>query len=129
MSRQPKADIRNRDDISILINAFYDKVKIDPVIGHFFTQVAQVNWEKHLPVMYDFWENIVFYAGGYSGNPMMVHRALHRRSPLESAHFERWLTLFRETADELFEGEKTNLIKERALSIATVLQIKTAAKT
>ena len=129
MSRQPKTDIRNRGDITILINAFYDKVKTDPVIGHFFTQVAQVNWEKHLPIIYDFWENILFYTGGYSSNPMMVHQALHRRSPLESAHFERWLTLFRETADELFEGEKTNLIKERALSIATVLQIKIAAKT
>lgn len=120
----PKPDIQNREDIIRLVNTFYEKVKVDPAIGHFFTRVIQVNWEKHLPVMYDFWENILFYTGSYSGNPMTVHKALNERSPLANEHFERWLSLFCQTADELFEGPKTNLIKERALSIATVMQIK-----
>ena len=49
-----KGDITNRKDIEQLINAFYDKVKKDAVIGFIFNDVAKVNWEVHLPVMYDF---------------------------------------------------------------------------
>jgi hemoglobin len=55
-----KTDIRNRKDIELLVNAFYDKIKTDGVIGFLFTEVAKVNWETHLPRMYDFWENILF---------------------------------------------------------------------
>ena len=65
-----KTDIRNRKDIEKLINAFYDKVKVDEVIGYFFNDVAKVNWEIHLPKMYDFWENILFYTANFEGNPM-----------------------------------------------------------
>ena len=108
----------------MLVRRFYDKVVADPVIGHIFTEVVRVNWEKHLPVMFDFWENTLFFTGGYSGNPMQMHKGLHRRFPLTQEHFERWISLFTSTVDELFEGEKTELAKQRALSIATIMQIK-----
>jgi hemoglobin len=85
---------------------------------------VKVNWESHLPVMYDFWENIIFHTGAYTGNPMQVHEQLHHQSPLLSSHFERWLVLFNETVDELYTGEKAFMAKHRALSIATVMQIK-----
>jgi len=49
-----KKDIENRDDIIRLVNTFYDKVKPDETIGYFFNRVVDVNWEKHLPVMYNF---------------------------------------------------------------------------
>ena len=45
-----KKDIENREDIVVLINRFYEKVKKDEVIGYIFNDVAKVNWEKHLPV-------------------------------------------------------------------------------
>ncbi len=119
-----KTDIANRQHIEQLINSFYDKVKVDAVIGYFFTEVIPVNWEKHLPVMYDFWENVVFYTGNYEGNPMQQHQQLHKKSPMRMEHFQRWLLLFAETVDELYKGEKAELIKQRAASIATVMQIK-----
>ena len=49
-----KTDIRNRKDIELLVDTFYDKIKTDAVIGFLFTEIAQVNWETHLPRMYDF---------------------------------------------------------------------------
>jgi len=119
-----KTDIRDRNDIELLVNTFYDKVKPDPVIGYFFKEVVPVNWNKHLPVMYDFWENIVFATGSYEGNPMVQHKHLHKKSPMKMEHFQRWIMLFTETVDELFAGEKAILIKQRATSIATVMQIK-----
>lgn len=119
-----KQDISNRQDIERLINTFYEKVKVDDTIGYFFNDVVKVHWEKHLPVMYDFWENIIFYTNAYEGNPMQKHQELHKKSPMKMQHFQRWNQLFSHTVDELFEGEKAELIKQRASSISTVMQIK-----
>lgn len=119
-----KEDIKNRSDIEVLINAFYDKVKADETIGYIFNKVAKVNWEKHLPVMYNFWENAIFYTGNYNGNPMNLHHHLHHITPLNSTHFDQWNKLFISSVDELFEGENAELAKQRALSISTVMQIK-----
>jgi hemoglobin len=119
-----KKDLQNREDIIRLVDAFYDKVKKDEVIGYFFNSIEHTDWEKHLPVMYDFWENVLFYTGKYSGNPMEVHSRLHSKSPMNMQHFIHWTQLFKETADEMFEGQNTELIKQRAVSIATVMQIK-----
>lgn len=119
-----KTDIRNRQDIELLINSFYEKVKMDTTIGFFFKEVVPVNWEKHLPVMYNFWESILFYTGSYEGNPMMIHLQLHQKSPLQEAHFQQWLSLFTQTTDELFEGENAELIKQKAHNIAGIMQVK-----
>lgn len=121
-----KKDIETRDDIIQLVNLFYDKVKPDETIGYFFSKTVQVDWEKHLPVMYNFWENIIFHVGGYTGNPMKHHISLHQKSAIKKEHFNRWIQLFVETVDELFEGVKAEQAKQRALSIATVMQINIA---
>lgn len=119
-----KADIQNRADIENLVNAFYEKVKKDESISHFFTEVVPVNWEKHLPVMYDFWENLLFATGNYEGNPMAKHKGIHHKSPLSMQHFQQWIRLFHETVDERYEGNNADLIKQRAQSIAIVMQVK-----
>ena len=121
---EKKKDIVSRADIELLINAFYATVKSDPIIGHFFTEVVQVNWQRHLPVMFDFWENILFYSGGYNGNPMAVHKHLHSLSPLKKSDFDHWLHFFRTTAYTHFEGPNTELLLQRASSIATAMELK-----
>jgi len=119
-----KKDIENIEDIKLLINSFYDKVKADKTIGYIFNDIAKVNWEKHLPVMYNFWENVIFFTGSYNGNPMTTHVRMHNVVHFTTDHFERWIKLFTSTVDELFEGEKAELAKQRAISIATVMQLK-----
>ena len=47
--------INNREDIELLVNKFYEKVKVDETIGYIFNEIANINWDKHLPKMYDFW--------------------------------------------------------------------------
>jgi hemoglobin len=119
-----KKDLENRKDIELLITAFYGKVKADETIGYIFNDIAKVNWEKHLPIMFDFWENVLFYTGGYDGNPMTVHQHLNRIVPFTQPHFKQWEKIFTETVDELFEGTNAILAKQRALSISTVMQLK-----
>lgn len=119
-----KTDIHTREDIAHLIDTFYASVKANGVIGNIFTDIAKVDWEHHLPIMYDFWESVLFHTGPYNRNPMVVHKDLHARYPLNADHFKEWLRLFKETVDELFEGNNAMLIKQRAESIATVMQLK-----
>jgi hemoglobin len=123
-----KTDIRNRKDIEKLVNAFYDTVKNDAVIGYLFTDVAKVNWEEHLPKMYNFWENILFFTANYEGNPMTRHKELHQKSPMSKVHFQQWNAIFTQTVDKLFEGKKAEEIKNRALNISDVMMYKTLSQ-
>jgi len=123
-----KNDIQNRADIELLVRSFYDKVKTDDTIGYIFNDIARVNWEKHFPVMFDFWENVLFYTGVYNGNPLVIHQHLNRVVPLKLEHFNQWNKLFTQTVDELFEGNNAMLAKQRALSISTIMQIKIPSK-
>jgi hemoglobin len=119
-----KKDIENRKDIETVIHAFYDKVRKDNEIGYIFNDVAKVNWEHHTPIICDFWENILFQSNVYRGNPMTTHINLHALTPLKKTHFDRWKKLFMDTIDEYFEGKNAELAKQRAISIATMMQIK-----
>src|ERR1044072_367960 len=120
----PKHDITNRADVELLINSFYSKVKTDPVIGFFFTQIIPVDFPSHLPKMYAFWESILFGTPGYKGEPMTAHIHIHQKHKMEPAHFERWISLFTATVDENFTGPKAEEIKHRASSIAMIMEMK-----
>lgn len=98
-----KKDLETSEDIKLLVDTFYEKVGKDPLIGPIFHGVLQNNWQPHLEKMYGFWETILFEVRKYSGSPFPPHKHL----PLEQDHFNRWLFLFAETLDSLFEGEKT----------------------
>lgn len=119
-------DISSREDIELLIKEFYDKLLVDEVVGYLFTEVVALDLKEHLPRLVDFWEDQLLGTNNYSGNPMKVHLDLHQKEALQKAHFERWLNHFNQTVDAHFSGPKAHLAKERALSIATVIQIKTA---
>lgn len=119
-----KKDIKNRDDIILLVDRFYDKVKRDALIGPFFSEVIHVNWDKHLLAMYNFWENVVFFTGNYEGNPMAKHYTIHKICPLQKNHFKRWQNLFNKTVNENFKGYNANNIMLRAATIGKVMQVK-----
>ena len=117
-------DIGSRKDIEVLVTSFYDKVIKDPAIGFIFNGIMRVNWEKHLPIMYDFWETILLNETKYSNNTMGVHFEINRKIKLEEKHFNRWMELFTQTVDELYQGEIADMAKKRAKSIATVMLFK-----
>ena len=117
-------DIQSRKDIELLINTFYEKVKKDDTIGFIFNDIAKVNWEQHLPIMFDFWETLLLDVVSYSKNAMEVHYTLNRKIPLEEKHFQRWLQLFSETVDDLFTGNIATMAKTKAKSIAALMQFK-----
>lgn len=112
-----KTDICNRNDIQILVNRFYDKVKLDPLLGPVF---SHVDWPNHLPIMYNFWSSMLLGDQHYHGRPLQRHLHL----AIDGTHFTRWLTLFTETVDENFEGAVATEAKMRGVSIAEIFQRK-----
>ena len=117
-------DILDKKDIESLIDKFYKKVIADEIIGYFFTSVITLSWGKHIPIMISFWDTILFGTQSYKGNPMTKHIALSKLSPIENAHFERWMTLWKETINENFYGEKAQEAIDRAQTIALTMQYK-----
>ncbi len=104
-----------------MVDDFYEKVQKDEIIGFIFTDIAKVDWSKHLPKMYAFWEMILMGTGEYKGNQMAKHQELNHKIKLEERHFERWLALFNETVDKDFEGTNAEEAKKRAKWIADVV--------
>lgn len=113
-------DIKNIEDIILLVDRFYDKVNEDSLLSPVFNEFAKVNWEEHLPVMYSFWSAVLFDTNVYKGQPLTSHINL----PISTEHFHRWLELFKKTVDENFEGDKAVEAKEKADSIANIFQTK-----
>lgn len=117
-------DLENIGDIEILVNTFYLKVQKDPTIGFFFNDIAKVDWNLHLPKMYQFWETLLFGNVSYKGNPMLKHFPINAQIPIQKHHFEHWLQLWTSTVKENFEGEKADLAIYKASNIANLMSYK-----
>jgi len=86
-------------------------VQQDELIGPIFnSRIAPEAWPAHLDRMYTFWTTILLNQPGYSGQPFEKHRDM----PIDAAHFERWVNLFKTLIDSLFEGPIANEAKYRA---------------
>lgn len=117
-------DIESRADIERFLWAFYEKAFRDDLIGRFFTEVVPLDLDTHIPVIADFWESVVFGTRGYRKNVMQVHQHIHQLSPIQKDHLDRWVQLFTQTVDEFFQGPRATLMKHRAASVATLMDIK-----
>jgi hemoglobin len=111
-------DIETGDDCERLVRAFYRRALTDPVIGWLFTDVARLDLEAHVPRVASFWETILLGARSYGGGAFAPHAALNARARLRAGHFERWLWLWQQTVDELYEGERAELAKAHASRVA-----------
>lgn len=101
-----------------LVHRFYTKVLADAVLGPIFAERI-VDWEPHLARMAAFWSSVALMTGRYHGAPVPKHVSL----PVTWSHFERWLTLFRETAIETCSPAGAAHVIERAERIARSLNM------
>jgi hemoglobin len=121
---QGKKDIEGREDIERLISAFYTHAMQDELIGSFFTEIAAINLAEHLPIMYDFWDNLLFHTKAYQGGMMYKHLLLDRQQKMQDEHFERWLMLFEREVDDHFSGPKADEARQRAHMIASTMRMR-----
>ena len=118
-----KKDIATRDDIELLMHLFYERLLADERISYIFTDVAKLDIKTHIPVIADFWESVLLNKNVYHNNTMKIHVDLNDKTALQKIHFDTWLSHFTASVDELFDGKIALLAKQRATSVATVMQI------
>ena len=120
-----KSDISTRNDIKQIITKFYDLLLIDEKMIPFFENiVAENHLEEHLETITEFWNDILFDTNSYSNNVMKKHVDKNVFVAFKKEHFTIWMSYFFETIDADFDGEKAHNMKNRARSIATVMELK-----
>jgi hemoglobin len=120
-------DIESKDDLVMLVNTFYGRVKADELIGHIFNAIIGDDWSKHLPIMYTFWNTVLFGEEGYKGQAIAKHIEIDRKIPLQPEHFDRWISIWKATVDVLFSGANAEQIKAKALTMLQLIQFKVSA--
>ena len=110
--------------IARVVHGFYDRVRADALLAPVFAaRIAEADWPAHLARMVAFWSSVMLMDGGYHGRPMQAHAPL----PVEAAHFDRWLALFRATVRALTPPAAAAEFVARAERIAESLEAGIAA--
>ena len=121
-------DVKTREDLHLIMRSFYVKLLSDLEINFIFTHVAKIDLEPHLLDLVDFWEQMLFNKGNYEKNVLQIHLDINSKLNFTQQHFTIWLKYFNLSIDENFSGLNAENMKTRALSIATVMQIKIIKK-
>lgn len=116
--------IENREDVRILVHAFYAKIRKHPSLGPIFNaSIADDHWPAHLEKLTDFWESNLFGIAKFRGNPPAAHQRMDQKEnhSISQTHFGYWLQLWYETIGEMYEGELADRAKNLARRMSTGL--------
>ncbi len=106
------------DMIHDLVHGFYARVRADAFLGPIFNGAIS-DWDAHLSKLCDFWSAVTLHTRRFNGVPMRTHALL---PGIESAHFVRWLEIFRQAARDICPPRAAALFIERAELIGRSLQ-------
>ncbi len=120
-------DIQSKQDIEQLIRVFYDKLWDDEAIGIYFDHVKPIFDSEHLSQLVSFWSPILLYEGSYRGRVIDKHIKIDEIKRLEKSHFDRWLELFHQSIDELFQGARAEAAREKSVLMAKLILFKVEA--
>ncbi len=119
--------LQKREDVQLLVSAFYSQVRKDSILGPVFnTLIKEEEWPAHLRRMVDFWECNLFFRPTFKGNPMQAHRKVDAdyNYQTDGRHYERWVELWCQIVDQYFVGQKAELAKTRAMNMGKLLLAK-----
>jgi hemoglobin len=103
-----------------LVDLFYARVRRDPLIGPVFDGAIH-DWPGHLEKLQAFWSSVMLTSGRYKGRPLPAH--IKHGESITPASFERWLTLWRETTEEVMPAAAAAAMQEKAARIAESLSL------
>ncbi|MCA0429558.1 MAG: group III truncated hemoglobin [Bacteroidetes bacterium] len=115
-----KKDISSIDDIKLMVNTFYDRIKLDKLLGPIFNERIQDRWPQHLEKMYRFWQTILLNEHTYNGSPFPPHANM----PVDVTHFNLWVQIFHNTVNDLFSGPIADEAKYRGELMASIFNSK-----
>ena len=106
------------DQIRILVDTFYDRIQVHPVLGPIFNDVV-TDWSAHKQRLTSFWCSVALGARSYRGNPLAMHQPL----PINSGHFQHWLALWAQTTRDVLGEDLGAHMLEDAQRIARGMQM------
>jgi hemoglobin len=120
--RSTKKEIENGEDVRLLLDSFYAKVKEDPLLAPVFKSriPTESDWPEHMDILYQFWESVLFGVAAFRGNPFPKHIGLG----INATHFDRWIRLFHSTIDELFVGKIAGEAKDKSIKMRMLFEYK-----
>ncbi len=122
MSTQPTLpDLDSRNHVHDLVVDFYREIIMDERLGPIFIDVAEVDWEVHIPLLIDYWCRILLDDPAYNGAILDAHRHVHSRLPLELDDFTAWYELWVICVDRAYRGPSASTAKTHAAKIASTL--------
>ena len=106
-----------RENLETLITLFYHQALKDEQIGHYFKvelgeDLNNAEWIKHIDILIDFWASIFINDPAYGSDPYGPHFTL---VGLSSEDFTSWVTLFSQTASEVYTEEIAQQFKEKGI--------------
>ena len=116
----PTRDLDSPEEIAEMVRRFYQDVAQDDLLGPVFNDVAQVDWNEHLPKLTMFWCRALLDIEGYVGNPFRSHALINDRAPFTMEHFDRWLELFHDTVELGWVGPHADHALELGHNVARV---------
>ena len=108
------------EQIARLVPTFYNRVRIDEVLGPIFNGAIE-DWPHHLEKLQAFWSSVMLTSGRYKGQPMVAH--VRHAEHMTPENFIRWLELWRQTTEDVVGAEAAAAFQEKAGRIAESLQL------
>ena len=115
-----KHGVITEDSLRELVETFYARVRTDRLIGPVFERAVD-DWPAHLDKLQAFWSSVMLTTGRYKGRPLPAH--MKHGDAIDAPAFERWLGLWRETTERLFEPESAASLQDKAARIAESLSL------
>lgn len=120
MDLPQRKDITTIEDIRLLVDTFYSRVRDNELLAPIFNGKIGNRWPEHLEKMYRFWQTVLLEEHTYYGSPFPPHAQL----PVDKQHFDTWLQLWHDTVNQHFEGSRANEAKWRGDKMATMFLTK-----
>lgn len=83
-----------------------------------------MDWQVHIPIMYDFWESTLFQLAKYKGNPMKIHLAFNDIKPITEVHFDTWISIWENTIRNMYAGDRAEEAIKKAIEIGQLMNYK-----
>jgi hemoglobin len=110
-------EVIDEASLSEQVLCFYERARRDPLLGSVFEQ-AITDWPPHIRTITDFWIQAMGGGARYAGNPF----AKHQDKGIAPEMFDRWLSLWGETARELFAPAEAERLAQKAELIGRSLK-------
>ncbi len=108
-----------KESIRAMVDSFYPTILADPITAPPFIEkvgsdIESAEWREHLELLTNFWAMSALGDLDYTGSPLAPHFNLD----LTKEQFDRWLELFAQAIDRVYEKDVGEFFKQRSQNIA-----------